>query len=114
MVENRNKYDWSYHIQEHKISGLSVKEYCMRAGISSWSFYDNRKKLLKSGIKSLDKVKFKSSEKNIIPIGSLYPDNGLTVYFGDGIKLEFRGHQDKDQLRIIFETLHNIGIERTC
>src|SRR5262245_55541162 len=40
---------WRERIAEQGRSGLSVKEFCKECGISAWSFYDWRKRLLEAG-----------------------------------------------------------------
>ena len=36
---------WRELVQRHKISGLSVDSFCQQQGVSSWSFYQWRKRL---------------------------------------------------------------------
>lgn len=112
MTKSRSKYDWPHHIAQQKSSGLSVKEYCLHAGFSSWSFYVNRKKLSSTIFKST--IPSNSEGRSFIPLGSFQPCNGISVIFPDGIRIEFHGQQEEEQLHSIFMALRRSGGVRRC
>jgi hypothetical protein len=108
MSRTHCKYDWPHHIAQQKKSGLSVKEYSAQQGFSSWSFYVNRQKLLKSVLSQ--KKEPLQTKSSFLSLGTLQQSNSVLISFPDGTKVEINGLQNTEHLSSILKALRtNVG-----
>ena len=110
MSRTHSKYDWHHHMAQQKTSGLSVKEYSAQQGFSSWSFYVNRKKLLKVALTK--KKEPARTYPSFLNLGTLQQGNYVLISFSDGTKVEINGQQSTEYLCSILKTLHTKGDAR--
>lgn len=88
---------WRELVQRHKNSGLSVDAYCQQQGVSSWSFYQWRKRL---GME--DAVRFA-----LVETGGVRGPNSATIEIcmSNGDRLQVSSGVDPATLRIVVAVL---------
>jgi|SRR6516164_7388036 transposase-like protein len=88
---------WRELIQRHKNSGLSVDSFCQQHGVSSWSFYQWRKRLGTD-----DAVRFALVETG----GVKQPDSAsIEICLGNGDRLQIAPGVDATTLRTVLAVL---------
>jgi hypothetical protein len=88
---------WRELVQRHKISGLSVDSFCQQQGVSSWSFYQWRKRL---GME--DAVRFA-----LVETGEVRQPNSSTIEIcmSNGDRLQVSSGVDPATLRTVLAVL---------
>jgi len=88
---------WREVVHGHKNSGLSVEAYCQQQGVSSWSFYQWRKRL---GME--DAVRFALVETG----GVKRPNSAsIEICMSNGDRLQVSSGVDPATLRIVLGVL---------
>ena len=84
---------WAHRIQERKISGISIKGYCEKNGLSRDSYYYWQRKLREAVCEQLPSIQSSIKAENLIPTRfaevQIQPDQGnlksfLSQYATDG------------------------------
>jgi hypothetical protein len=91
---------WRERIAEQQGSGLSIKQFCKERGLTSWSFYDWRKRLREAG-----PVRFALVERRRLPEPCSGSNAEMEVVFATGERLKIRSGVDAATLRMVIEAL---------
>jgi hypothetical protein len=91
---------WRERIAEQERSGLSVKQFCEQRGLTSWSFYDWRKRLRETSPVVRFAVVDRSADRQQAANGA-----DMEVVFAAGERLLIRGGVDQATLRTVLRAL---------
>jgi hypothetical protein len=100
MPKRSNRINWPEQIKKQRQSGLTIVEFCKSAGYSPWSFYFNRKRILRKNSPPLsDRIAFQ-------PLGHIPQDRcGMRIFFFDGTKVECDSMLGIENLSRLLSTL---------
>jgi hypothetical protein len=111
MGFGRKRIDWKHHVAGQARSGLSVPDYCRKAGFSTWSFYTNRKRLREDSV-LLPAVAAQGSTPSEAPeglpffnIGTFSGGPQLTIRFADATVLEISYRPSPQHLAALIASL---------
>lgn len=91
--------EWRERIAEQARSGLSIKQFCQERGVTTWSFYDWRKRLRKPGA-----VRFALIEREPVT-RERATEAQLELILADGVRMHIRSGVDGATLRTVLEAL---------
>ncbi len=91
--------EWRERIAEQARSGLCIKQFCKERGVTSWSFYDWRKRLRESG-----PVRFALLERGSAGREGV-TEAHLELILPGGARMYIRSGVDGATLRTVLEAL---------
>jgi transposase len=91
--------EWRERIAEQARSGLSIKQFCKERGVTTWSFYDWRKRLREPGT-----VRFALVERQSVT-QERPTEAHLELILADGVRMHIRSGVDGATLRTVLEAL---------
>jgi hypothetical protein len=91
--------EWRERIAEQARSGVSIKQFCEERGVTTWSFYDWRKRLREPRA-----VRFALVERQ--PVSQERATEAhLELILADGVRMHIRSGVDAATLRTVLDAL---------
>lgn len=91
--------EWRERMAEQARSGLSIKQFCKERGVTTWSFYDWRKRLRESGTVRFALVERRPAERERAT------EAQLELILPGGARMHIRSGVDGATLRTVLEAL---------
>ena len=97
IPRNKRAEYWADFLKRHSISGLTIKEFCFREGVSTWSFYTWRRRLKSS--KAFSNRSTRVSDE-FVELFSSPKDAGVYVDVAQTFRIIVSRNVDPEALRV--------------